>query len=580
MRDSVKDTKYDTLRVLISRFRDGVITQEEVIQMEDILRSGPEARNYYKLYLSLCCDLEGVLNVLPPPAYAELNDPVLSEEFWSILAEEEKKAPSTDVLAPIDYDDRERIHKTRYLRVPQTINRFSHYFALLSMAAIVALIVYINFSPAKKANTTACAVLVDTIDARWKEGTRKIGIGENFYDYQDGYHLVSGVIKMRFDYGAEVIIEGESSFSCLTSESVRLACGKLHAYVPSQMTGFSVDTPSSKIIDLGTEFGIHVNTEGSAEIHMLDGKAAIIPGLKGHKGPPVNLTANQATRVDTTGKMQTIRFHGSQFIRQISSESRFIWRGEASIPTDGLIIHMKADSLWLQDGESVAKWPDSAKSDRVDGTLSAMPGYGMPVFKANACNGMPAVRFIQPQDPNNAPPQQKQVLASDTWRWNEKAGVTIFIFCTGGIAERPQRVVQVGRTGGAMFQSFGCDVSSNESGTRDNNGFCLTDSPFEYGEWHISVRQLNQGSSYGDVFYSVDGVPLKMLTNRSENNIDFVANKNDITVGAGAHPSFGMINWYDGDVAEILVYNKQLSMAEIDIVMSYLNSKYDHGFHD
>ncbi len=243
--------------------------------------------------------------------------------------------------------------------------------------------------------------------------------------------------------------------------------------------------------------------------------------------------------------------------------------------TEDLIIHLKADSLSLSNNDMVAVWPDSATDDSVDGTVSAVSGFGTPIYVLNVLNGLPAVRFTRPSEGDAAPDFEKQVLVSDIWSWDKMQGVTVFMVCTGGVATTEQRVVQIGKTGGTAGKCFGCDVSANQSGIRFNNGYCLSSSPFHHGQWHISSRQIAQGGGYGSVWYRIDDISLvQTSTNAADTNIYFDNGNNDMTVGAGWHPTYGLINWYDGDIAEVLVYNAQLTPAQMRQVSSYLNAKY------
>jgi hypothetical protein len=93
--------------------------------------------------------------------------------------------------------------------------------------------------------------------------------------------LQSGLAEIAFDSGVQVILEGPADFevgsrkSEVEQEEVRVqgsdennACvltlGKIVAHVPKQARGFSVDTPSMRIVDLGTEFGVEVKAESFA----------------------------------------------------------------------------------------------------------------------------------------------------------------------------------------------------------------------------------------------------------------------------------------------------------------------------
>ncbi len=245
------------------------------------------------------------------------------------------------------------------------------------------------------------------------------------------------------------------------------------------------------------------------------------------------------------------------------------------VPVAGdLIIHLKADALTLNDNDPVTAWPDSATGDSTDGSVASISGFGTPTYVADALHGKPAVRFVRPADVGSAPDSALQALASGTWSWDKSKGVSVFMVCTGGADDTEQRAVSIGKSGGEVYKCFHCDVSAGQSGVRYNNGYCIADSPFAHGEWHVGFRQIAQGGGYGSVRYDVNGTPFVATTsNALGKDIAFDDAGNDITLGAGAQNG-ALINWYDGDIAEVLVYNKQLTPAEIRKVNTYLNNKY------
>ena len=89
-----------------------------------------------------------------------------------------------------------------------------------------------------------------------------------------------------------------------------------------------METPSSSIIDLGTEFGITVENDGTSGVHMFKGKASLLPGPKGRTRDSEILLAGHAKRIDTTGQVQNIQLAEITFAREIDSRSHLVWRGQ------------------------------------------------------------------------------------------------------------------------------------------------------------------------------------------------------------------------------------------------------------
>jgi hypothetical protein len=86
------------------------------------------------------------------------------------------------------------------------------------------------------------------------------------------YELKAGVAKLQFSNGTEVIIDAPSTFEMISENQMHLSFGKIWCYCPPSAYGFTVSTPGDKnIVDLGTEFGIHVTNSEITELHVFSG---------------------------------------------------------------------------------------------------------------------------------------------------------------------------------------------------------------------------------------------------------------------------------------------------------------------
>ena len=94
--------------------------------------------------------------------------------------------------------------------------------------------------------------------------------------------LDQGIAQLAFRNGAQVILEGQCGFEILNETTVALHHGKLWAHCPRSAHGFQVVTPDgSHITDLGTEFGVAVDSQGSIDVHVFDGRVEVAgPDLK------------------------------------------------------------------------------------------------------------------------------------------------------------------------------------------------------------------------------------------------------------------------------------------------------------
>ena len=117
----------------------------------------------------------------------------------------------------------------------------------------------------------ALAVLTNAVGLQWIEDTeRKFEVGAPILP--GSWKMKKGVAQVEFMQGATVIFEGFVHADFVNSNAATLHLGKMRAHVPKVAVGFSVDLPMGKVIDLGTDFGIHAHEDGSAEVYVYRGK--------------------------------------------------------------------------------------------------------------------------------------------------------------------------------------------------------------------------------------------------------------------------------------------------------------------
>ncbi len=101
---------------------------------------------------------------------------------------------------------------------------------------------------------------------------------------QTGDHLTKGILKLNHGYseitlrnGVTMVLEAPVEIEIQSIDRIHLLQGSLVANVPEVAIGFTVLTPNSEVIDLGTEFGISVDLTGASEVHVLEGEVKARP---------------------------------------------------------------------------------------------------------------------------------------------------------------------------------------------------------------------------------------------------------------------------------------------------------------
>ena len=78
--------------------------------------------------------------------------------------------------------------------------------------------------------------------------------------------------QVEFVDGAVVVLEGPADYELVHGNGSHLRLGKLRAHVPKVAVGFTVGLPLGEVVDLGTDFGIEVHPDSSAEVFVYNGK--------------------------------------------------------------------------------------------------------------------------------------------------------------------------------------------------------------------------------------------------------------------------------------------------------------------
>jgi hypothetical protein len=140
------------------------------------------------------------------------------------------------------------------------------------------------------------AWLVNAQNCQWDDAGqrpgRDMGAGKDL-------HLSRGLAEIEFDCGARVILQGPAGLRLVSGRSAQLLKGTLTVRVPPRARGFTVLTPHNKVVDLGTEFGLSVDDEGTATVRVFTGEVMAYPLVSGPATDPgVTIRQDQAARLD------------------------------------------------------------------------------------------------------------------------------------------------------------------------------------------------------------------------------------------------------------------------------------------
>jgi len=180
----------------------------------------------------------------------------------------------------------------------------------------VWIMAYVFYNP--KISPPVVAKLTELVETKWSSPSTTLAEGSDLR--AEPMKLVQGYAEIRFDGGAEIILEGPVEVKLEASDRISLFEGRLYARVPNYATGFVVQTPHATVVDYGTEFGVAVHNSGTTEAYVFDGNVELRAGPELIKhGPSTLLTENDAARVDDTGKVSRITAQPHQFVKRVPS---------------------------------------------------------------------------------------------------------------------------------------------------------------------------------------------------------------------------------------------------------------------
>jgi hypothetical protein len=315
------------LSKLILELTEGSISSQQMERLDQWLHQSQEALDFYRDFIKNTIVLKRI------SVFQNQDAELLKSDLWQALAQQEKAAPAVEI--PQEKQIEEPIQNIERQNVQIKINRGSLITLVLSVAAVLLFVLIVRFVPSKTG--IEVATLTDGIKAKWADAATPMVKGVRLATGGTGYLLREGITQIEFDNQAKVTIEAPAEFEIMTGDQVKLNYGRLYATVPQSAIGFAVQTPSARIIDLGTEFGIDASTGGDTSLHVIKGKTTLIAGEKSSK-ISMEVNAGKAKMVSgTTFHVSDIACETRLFVRDINSDRKYVWKGQMELDLADMI---------------------------------------------------------------------------------------------------------------------------------------------------------------------------------------------------------------------------------------------------
>ena len=312
---------------LIQLELDGLLSDAQFAEISSILKSSPQARRYYARTISMIALFRS------SSSFQRLEidiDESFDSALWQALSQDEKQADPIQIEKTPQQPERVTNVRQRKAMLKEKSKPLppSVWAATAALAAMLLMVLYVYVRPPLGYEV---ATITDSIDLQWSSSIapRK---GGRLMASSELIEVQRGIVRLRSDKGVTVLLEAPAQFRFAGTDEIVLTYGRLFADVSENGGGFAVQTGNSKIIDLGTRFGVYADVKGETELHMFDGKALVIAGGDQNPKQPTTLSSGRALRVDHTGQtIADIPLRQDVFAQNIDSLTGLIWRGRKVI---------------------------------------------------------------------------------------------------------------------------------------------------------------------------------------------------------------------------------------------------------
>jgi hypothetical protein len=157
------------------------------------------------------------------------------------------------------------------------------------------------------------AVLTKSVGITWDESANfRPNLGDTLEP--STLKLAKGLTQVEFLQGATVVLEGPVEFSLENPNEGSLSYGKLRAIVPKVATGFTISVPKGRVIDLGTDFGLHVHSGGSTELFVYQGNVIYEGETDSGESITREVSGGESIFVDPYGNANWVEMPSEPFI--------------------------------------------------------------------------------------------------------------------------------------------------------------------------------------------------------------------------------------------------------------------------
>lgn len=240
------------------------------------------------------------------------------------------------------------------------------------------------------ARPNSYGLVIDSVGAVWK-GAPDAEVDGHALEPIDGelyedvpYSLQQGYARVQLEDGAVIIVQSPCDFVLEGPGKIRVHSGKVVCLCETESSkGLVVNTPSARIVDLGTEFGVQVDPDKGVHARVFQGVIALT-SAKPAEGPgdqpssELILKSGKAVEVDTGGHIHEVPEKEVVFVRDAEYDihrsigdtpysRKLVYDREVLLQMEGLELYYTFDGDSVQN--SVVTNQANAASKRLAGRI-------------------------------------------------------------------------------------------------------------------------------------------------------------------------------------------------------------------
>lgn len=112
------------------------------------------------------------------------------------------------------------------------------------------------------------ATVLEAKGVTWAEGSPSPGSGR--LPVATPLQIERGFLRVGFPSGASVTLEAPCRFRLDEKEALSVLHGRASIHTPDGAEGFRINTPGGRFVDLGTEFGVAVGSDGTKPVVLTE----------------------------------------------------------------------------------------------------------------------------------------------------------------------------------------------------------------------------------------------------------------------------------------------------------------------